>query len=93
MSRLRREIGKLDAARRNLAAPQDARYVLWARKATDEEWQESVLLSDATAAQVKRVIPLATLDGWGHFRQVELDDAPPDFAGTVRVGRSPGKGR
>lgn len=62
----------------------EPRYVLWGRKPSDEEWQESILLSNATEAQIKKVIPMARADGWAHFRQSELDDRPPDFAGSVR---------
>ena len=63
------------------------KYVLWGRRATDEDWQESVLLSEATMERIEKMRPQIEEEGWRHLRWVELDDKPPDFASTVRRHR------
>lgn len=60
------------------------RYAMWGTKKGAEDWQEDLLLSDATAEQVERVKVLAAKDGFHKFRAVPLDDLRPDFAATAR---------
>jgi len=55
------------------------------RKGETELWREEVLLSDASAERVAAIRPIVASEGWHHVRVFELDDAPPDFAKTVRV--------
>ena len=58
--------------------------ILWGRKNGAEEWQEELLLSNATQAQINKVKPLAAADGYGHFRTARIDmTVKPDFACAI----------
>lgn len=57
----------------------DNRYTLWGTAHGAEDWDESVLLSDATAETVARVKVLAGQDGFRNIRAVLNAGAPPDF--------------
>ena len=61
------------------------RYVMWGTAATAEDWAKTILLSDATLAQVHTVLPLAKAQGFRDIRYYVLDNKLPDWAATVRV--------
>lgn len=64
------------------------RYTLWGTAKDAEDWNESILLSDASAADVAKIKPMAKRDGFRNLRAVLIDNAAPDFAGTVSAGSS-----
>ena len=61
------------------------RYVLWGTARAAEDWDETILLSDASLADVSKVRKLAHADGFRNIRAVPLDSLRPDFAATVTV--------
>lgn len=59
--------------------------VLYGTRKGDAEWQEELLLSNATPELIERVKVLAARDGFERFRVATIDlTATPDFGGTVR---------
>jgi hypothetical protein len=61
------------------------RYVLWGTAKGAEDWQETVLLSNASAAQVTTIRERAAKDGFRNIRAVLLTNNAPDFGATVEV--------
>lgn len=58
------------------------RFVVFGRKDSDEEWQETILLSDATQEQIDKILPEIKADGWKHLRFVETEKLTPDFGAS-----------
>lgn len=72
--------------------PPEPKYVLWGlpQDSTDPI-DKKVLLSEATQLQCDRVRLLAIADGWHMFRQVLLDDTPPDFVACISKTMHPAR--
>jgi hypothetical protein len=62
------------------------RFALWGVLDGNDDWEEMLLLSDATAADCERIKALAARDGWGRFRMIPLSETPdrPDFVATIK---------
>lgn len=55
-------------------------------KGATEQWEEVLLLTNATPEKIERVKELAARDGFHSFRESKIDlSTPPDFAGTVNI--------
>ena len=59
------------------------RYTLWGTARGNEDWQEDILLSDATPEMIATVTPLALRDGFRNLRTTPNDDAPPVFGANL----------
>jgi hypothetical protein len=56
------------------------------RKDSIEDWQEELLLTNATPELIEKVKVLAAKDGFHSFRVAEIDlNNPPDFGKTVVI--------
>jgi len=60
------------------------KYVLWGTKINEPKYMEEILLSECTMEQVRKIMPLATNDGYASFRVLELDNNKPDFISTIK---------